>query len=284
MADEQKDAKPGCLYICGTPIGNLEDITLRALKVLQNVDYIAAEDTRQTLKLLNHYDIHKTLISCHEHNEKQRAEEIVDLLYKGCSVALVTDAGMPVTSDPGNVVVEAAHEAGLPVSVVPGPTAVSAALALSGFRGDRYVFEGFLPRNKKERQSRLEALKYERRTVVLYEAPHRLLTTLDDLSVWLGDRPVAVVREITKIHEQVLRGTIGEMIMHFNDIQPRGEFVLVLKGYEGAEVQDADDGMTVEQRISAYMQRGMSKKDAVRQVAADTGLPKNEVYKKALLL
>jgi 16S rRNA (cytidine1402-2'-O)-methyltransferase len=284
MTDEQKDAKPGCLYICGTPIGNLEDITLRALKVLQNVDYIAAEDTRQTLKLLNHYDIHKTLISCHEHNERQRAGEIVDLISKGCSVALVTDAGMPVTSDPGSVVVEAAHEAGLPVSVVPGPTAVSAALAISGFGGDRYVFEGFLPRGKKERRSHLEALRYERQTVVLYEAPHRLLTTLGDLLAWLGDRPMAVAREITKIHEQVIRGTIGEMIAHFEDTQPRGEFVLVLKGYEGAAVQDADEGMTVEQRISAYMRSGMSKKDAIKQVAADTGLPKNEVYKKALHL
>lgn len=280
MADKRA-TEPGCLYICGTPIGNMEDITLRALKVLEEVDYIAAEDTRQTLKLLNHYNISKPLISCHEHNEKQRSFEIVSMLKEGRSVALVSDAGMPAISDPGSTVINAAHEAGIKVSVVPGPTAESAALALSGYGGGRYVFEGFLPRKKKDRQQRLKEIGHEQRAIVIYEAPHRLLTTLDDLLDFLGDRHMAAVRELTKMHEEIVRGTISEVKEHFYQNEPRGEFVLVIKGDEVRQ-ETINDGPSIEEQIAAYIAQGMSRKDAVKQVSLDTGISRNEVYKKSL--
>jgi 16S rRNA (cytidine1402-2'-O)-methyltransferase len=266
----------GTLYLVGTPIGNLEDLTLRAARILGEADLIAAEDTRRTLKLLNHLNISKPVVSYHEHNRREAGQRLLEALAGGKSVALVSDAGMPVVSDPGAELVAAAAGQGCPVTVIPGPCAASSALALSGFDGSRYAFEGFLPREGKPRRLALEALKAETRTIVFYEAPHRLLKTLKDLLVSLGDRDAAVCNDITKFHERTDRLKLTSAIAYFETTEPRGEYALVVKGAEPTPV--SYDDVPVEEHVRRYLAQGMGKKDAVKQAAKDRGVPRNEVY------
>jgi 16S rRNA (cytidine1402-2'-O)-methyltransferase len=268
----------GCLYLCATPIGNLEDITLRALRILKEADYIAAEDTRHTLKLLNHYEISKPLISYHEHNKKQRGPEIISLVQEGCRVAVVSDAGMPGISDPGADLVSLAYEAGIRVTIVPGPTAALSALVLSSLPTQRFVFEGFLPRNKKARLERLRLLQRESRTIILYEAPHRLSSLLKDMLDVLGDRRIAIIRELTKIYEEVLRMSLAESVNYYQDRAPRGEFALVVEGADETLQQKSFSDLTVEEHLKEYLRAGLSKNEAVKQVARDRKIPKSQVY------
>ncbi|HHZ13506.1 MAG: 16S rRNA (cytidine(1402)-2'-O)-methyltransferase [Caldicoprobacterales bacterium] len=268
----------GTLYLCATPIGNLEDITLRVIRTLEEVDYIVAEDTRHTLKLLNHLNISKPLISYHKFSDKKRVEEILTLLEDGNDIALVSDAGMPGISDPGEDLVRLAYQWDIPVTVLPGATAGLSALVLSGLPSGRFVFEGFLPREKREMERVLALLKSEERTIVLYEAPHRLTATLKKLYKALGNRSIAVIRELTKIHEEVLRFTLEEAIEYFTANKPRGEFVLVLEGSESPGEDNDFDDIPISHHIMEYMKLGLSKKEAIKKVAEDRNLPKSEVY------
>jgi 16S rRNA (cytidine1402-2'-O)-methyltransferase len=270
----------GTLWLVGTPIGNLEDITARAARILQEADIVAAEDTRRTIKLLNHLGINKPIVSYHEHNQRESGERLIALLLEGKSIALASDAGMPVVSDPGAPLVASAAAQGIPVTVIPGPCAVSSALALSGFEGGRFLFEGFLPREGKPRRLALEALKKEPRTVVLYEAPHRLLKTLKDLLAALGDRDAAVCNDITKFHERTDHVKLSEAVALFEAEEPRGEYALVLRGAE--PVKESFDDIPVEEHVRGYMEKGMSKMDAVKQAAKDRGVKKNEIYTKVM--
>ncbi|HZJ57358.1 MAG TPA: 16S rRNA (cytidine(1402)-2'-O)-methyltransferase [Clostridia bacterium] len=272
----------GTLYLCATPIGNLEDITLRVIRALGEADYIIAEDTRHTLKLLNHLNITKPLISYHKYSDMKRAEEILSLLEAGNEIALVSDAGMPGISDPGEDLVRLAYERDIPVTILPGATAGLSALVLSGLPGGRFVFEGFLPRGKKEAERILALLQSEERTTILYEAPHRLMGTLNELYKALGDRRISVVRELTKIHEEVLRFSLKEAIEHFSINKPRGEFVLVVEGKEDRGEDNAFDNISIRDHILEYMEAGMVKKAAVRQVAEDRSLPKSQVYRHSI--
>jgi len=271
----------GTLYLVGTPIGNLGDFSPRAAEVLQQVDFIAAEDTRVSLKLLNHFGIKKPLVSYYEHNKSHSGEKILSRIMAGESCALVTDAGMPAISDPGEDIVRMCAEHGIDVIVIPGPSAVVSALAVSGLPTSRWCFEGFLSVNKKERTEHLESLHQERRTMIFYEAPHKLLRTLEDLLEHFGDRPIAVVREITKLHEETLRTTIAGAVAHFSEKPPKGEFVLVVGG---APEQTAED-VTPEQAleiVARYRAEGKSLKEACKLASKDTGLGKNELYALAL--
>jgi len=276
----------GTLYLVGTPIGNLEDLTLRAIRTLQEVDLIAAEDTRQTLKLLSHLGVHKPLVSYHEHNQRTAGPALIERLQNGENVALVTDAGMPAISDPGEDLVRLALEASLPVVPIPGPTAFATALVVSGLATQRFVFEGFLPVKKKERREALERLRLESRTVILYEAPHRLTDTLAELAETLGERPMAVARELTKLHEEVLRGTPAQLLAHFRDHAPRGEFVLVISG-AGSNAGAAPEEVTPESlaaAVAALEATGVDRKAAMKQVANRFGLTKRDVYQAVLEL
>ena len=270
------------LYIVGTPIGNLGDLSPRAVETLAAVDFIAAEDTRVTLKLLNHFAIKKPMTSYFEHNRREKGEQILARLLAGESCALVTDAGMPAISDPGEDLVRLCHENGVPVSVVPGPTAFASALALSGMPAGRFTFEGFLSMNKQSRRQHLESLKNETRTMLFYEAPHKLAATLRDLLAAFGaERKLALVRELTKIHEEVLHMTVGEAVDYYNGVQPKGEFVLIV---EGKPESDASS-LTLEEAQSlakAYLQDGMSASAAARQAAQETGFKKADLYKALL--
>lgn len=266
----------GTLYLVGTPIGNLEDISKRAARVLGEVDIIAAEDTRRTLKLLNHLGISKPVVSYHEHNYREAGERIIAMLLGGKSVALASDAGMPVISDPGAELVASAAERGIAVTVIPGPCAASSALALSGMDGSRYVFEGFLPREGKPRKTALEALKSETRTIVFYEAPHRLRKTLKDLLAALGDRKAAVCNDITKFYERTDRVTLSGALSLYETAEPKGEYVLVLQGAE-PQAQNFDD-VTIEEHVRRYIAQGFEKKEAVKRAAKDRGVHRNEVY------
>ena len=265
----------GTLYVVGTPIGNLEDITLRAARILGQVDLIAAEDTRVTRRLLNHLEVHTRLISYHQHNQQARLPALLAALESG-DVALVTDAGMPGISDPGDLLVSRAAAAGFKVEVVPGVSAVTAALALSGFPGDSFLFLGFLPRRRKERRERLLAVVASPLTLVIFEAPHRLRATLADLLAVLGDREIAVCRELTKVHEEVFRATVSQTIEHFSS--PRGELVLVLGGSTpaGPEPPDLD---TACQQLAELREAGARAKEAVAAVAASLGIPKKTAYR-----
>ena len=268
----------GTLYIIGTPIGNMEDITLRQLDMLASVDFICAEDTRVTLKLLNRYDIKKQLVSFHEHSSKADAQHIIDRLMAGENGGVVTDAGMPCISDPGEVLVKLCAENGIDVKVVPGPSAVVSAVALSGLSVRRFTFEGFLPVPKKERAERLELLRNEMSVMVFYEAPHKLKTTLADLcECFGGDRRISLCRELTKIHEEVLRMTIGEAVEYYNSNEPRGEFVLVVEGKNA----DDSDNITIEQalaQVNKLIEMGEKPTDACKAVAKETGFKKSELY------
>jgi 16S rRNA (cytidine1402-2'-O)-methyltransferase len=277
----------GTLYIVGTPIGNLEDITQRALRVLREATVIACEDTRETRKLLHHFAIHTPTVSYHEHNKLTAGPALIRRLEAGEDVALVTDAGMPGISDPGEHLVKLAVEAGITVVPVPGPTAFVAALVGSGLATDRFAFEGFLPTKNKERREALERLKGERRTFILYEAPHRLMETLQDLGDALGDRPMTAARELTKLHEEFVRGTPRELLDHFAAKAPRGEFVLVVQGApEQAPVVDPTD-LTPEALASAVAElerTGVDRKTAMKEVGQRYGLSKRDVYQALLQL
>jgi len=272
----------GTLFICATPIGNLQDITLRVLEVLKDVDVIAAEDTRTTAKLLNHYGIKTPCISYHRHNEKARSEFLIARLLEGENVALVSDAGTPGISDPGSIVIAAAIEAGINVVSLPGPTACIAALVASGLPSDRFIFEGFLPRNRKQRRERLEDLAGDPRTLVFYEAPHRLQESLEDFLSVLGDRKMVVIRELTKKFEEIVRGNISELTAQITHHEARGEYVLVVEGQTGLPIgEDKNDWkyLSVQEHMEKLMEQGYSKKDAVKVVAQMRGLPRREVYK-----
>lgn len=270
------------LYICGTPIGNLEDMTYRVVRVLSEVDLIAAEDTRQSVKLLNHFDIKTPLTSYYEHNKDVKGPQLIKLLQEGKDIALVTDAGMPGISDPGEDLIKLCYENDVPVTVVPGPTAVVTALVLGGLNSRSYIFEGFLPRNKKQRTEVLERLVDESRTTVFYEAPHHLVDTLESIYKTVGDRNIAVARELTKKHETVNRGTVGEVLEYFKKNEPKGEFVLVLEGKDKEKIKEdkiaSFEEMTIEEHFNMYIEQGMSEKDAMKQVAKDRGIGKRDVY------
>ncbi|MCL2574208.1 MAG: 16S rRNA (cytidine(1402)-2'-O)-methyltransferase [Defluviitaleaceae bacterium] len=268
--------KKGQLYICATPIGNLEDITLRALRILQEVDLIAAEDTRHTLKLLNHYDIKTPMTSYHEHNETTKSKQLTDKLLGGTNIALVSDSGMPSISDPGHELIELCHELDIPVTICPGASAGISALVLSGMDTGKYAFEGFLPREKKKRSAVLVNLAKEQRTTVIYEAPHRLSSALKELYDNLGDRQIAVVREITKKFEEVRRGSLSEMVIHYSEHPPRGEFVLIIEGSEPVAKNYPDDIMF---HVEHYLKMGYSEMDAMKKAAKDRGVSKSEIYR-----
>jgi len=271
-----------CLYLLATPIGNLEDITLRCLRILREADIIAVEDTRQTAKLLNHYDIKKPMISYHEHNKKSKGEEIIGLLLEGKNIALVSDAGMPCISDPGEDLVRLCVEKGIKVVPVPGPSASLTALSISALPTSRFAFEGFLPVKGKERRERLQRLSKEDRTIILYEAPHRLLTTLRDLRQHMGNPKVSISRELTKKFEETVRTDLEGAIKEFEGRSIKGEFVLIIEG-KSLEVLKIEEGqiwetISVKDHIIMHMEKGLSKKEAITLVAKERSLNKKEVY------
>ena len=267
------------LYVVGTPIGNLGDFSPRAVETLESVDFIAAEDTRVTLKLLNHFGIKKSMVSYFEHNKRERGEMITSRILGGESCVLVTDAGMPAISDPGEDLVRLCHEKGIKVESVPGPCAFTTALALSGFPSGRFTFEGFLSVNKPSRREHLQSLENETRTMLFYEAPHKLGATLRDMNKAFGNREIAIVREITKLHEEVIRTTLDEAVEKYADGSVKGEIVLVIKGAEKAE---SGDEMTFEQAVECAkrsVEDGMSVSEAAKQAAKLSGFKKGEIYK-----
>ena len=271
----------GMLYIVATPIGNLADIGERALKVLSEVDFIAAEDTRNSLRLLTHFGISKTLVSYHEHNKREKGVEIVERLRAGESCALITDAGTPAISDPGEDLVALCAENNIPVTSIPGACALIVALTLSGLPTARFVFEGFLPVPKKERRERLELIARETRTVILHEAPHKLKTTLDDLLKTLGsNRKIALCRELTKLNEEICRTTLEGAVALYSEREPRGEYVLVIEGGDESEdnVNKEFSDMTPEQAVDHFMAEGMSKNDAIKSAAKALGMTRNQLY------
>jgi 16S rRNA (cytidine1402-2'-O)-methyltransferase len=283
ITDAQGESPIGCLYLVATPIGNLEDITLRAIRVLKEADLIACEDTRQTRKLLQHYTIHKELVSYHAHNELTRAPELVIQLEEGAQVALVSDAGMPVVSDPGHRLVVMCLRHHIPVVPIPGPSAFVAALAASGLPTEEFLFVGFLPSRAGARRKKLEALKSEPRALVLYEAPHRLAETLSDAADILGSRQAVVAREVTKIHEEFLRGSISELRDAARARTPRGEITLLIGPPVEGEVQ-AVPGVSLAQRVvQLESEGGLDRKAALKQAARERGLGKREAYKQLLL-
>ncbi len=280
---EKNKVKDGTLYIVATPIGNLSDISERALKVLSEVDFIAAEDTRNTLRLLTHFGISATLVSYHEHNKKEKGEEIVSRLSSGESCALVTDAGTPAISDPGEDLVALCAERNVPVTSIPGACAMITALTLSGLPTRRFIFEGFLPVQKKERRERLSALEREDRTFILHEAPHKLRTTLDDLVKTFGeDRRIALCRELTKLNEEVMRTTLAKAVEYYAQHEPRGEYVLVIEGGTAVENSYEEISVSAEEKVAYYIESGMSKKDAIKTAAKECGISRNELYDKML--
>jgi 16S rRNA (cytidine1402-2'-O)-methyltransferase len=273
----------GKLYICPTPIGNLEDITIRTLNTLKEVDLIAAEDTRHTIRLLNHYEIKKPLTSYHEHNKDKKGPELVEKLKAGENIALVSDAGMPGISDPGEDMVRICIEEGIDFEVLPGASAIITALVASGLSTERFSFEGFLDRNKKKRRERLEKIKRDDRTLIFYESPHRLTDSLKDMKEILGDRLVTVARELTKRYEELIRGKISDVIEHFKENNPRGEFVLLIEGRSSLEESDEEknswEDISIQDHILVYINKGFTKKEAVKKVAKDRNMHKREVYK-----
>ncbi|MCR5746740.1 MAG: 16S rRNA (cytidine(1402)-2'-O)-methyltransferase [Lachnospiraceae bacterium] len=279
--------KPGKLYICPTPIGNLGDITQRTLEILKSVDVIAAEDTRNTLRLLNHFEIKSFLTSYHEYNKYDKAEELIKMLREGKNIACVTDAGTPGISDPGEVLVSKCIMSGIEVFSLPGATAFVTALTVSGLPTGRFVFEGFLPKDKKERMEALSGLSDEIRTIILYEAPHRLKRTLEELSKVLGaDRKIALCRELTKVHEEIIRLTIGEAEDYYSEKEPRGEYVLVIEGRSREDLikekQDIFRNMPVKDHYEQYIASGMDRKEAMKAVAKERGVSKREIYRELL--
>ncbi len=270
----------GKLYVVGTPIGNLEDMSVRAVKALQEVDFIAAEDTRVTLKLLNHFEIKKPMVSYHEHNAREKGGEIITRLLSGQTCAIVTDAGMPCISDPGEDLVRLCAENGIDTVVIPGPSAAISALALSGLSTSKFVFEGFLNPQKNARLERLEELKREKRTIIFYEAPHKLCDTLSAMYQVLGDRKITLARELTKIYEEVIRTTLSQAVALFEEKAPKGEFVLVVEG-----MVEEEQSLTFEQAlelIQALVDKGEPLSKAAKDVARQTGFKKGELYSRFL--
>ena len=272
----------GKLYLCATPIGNLEDITLRVLRTLKEADLIAAEDTRHSIKLLNHFDIKTPMTSYHEFNKVEKARYLVDKMREGTNVALITDAGTPGISDPGEELVRQCYEAGIEVTSLPGPAACITALTISGMATRRFAFEAFLPSDKKEKQEIFEELKKETRTIILYEAPHRLVRTLSELLENLGDRRISVCRELTKTHETVFRTTVSEALSYYETEEPRGECVLVIEGKSRMEIQQEQErsweAVSIEEHMKRYLDGGTDKKEAMKLVAKDRGMKKRGVY------
>lgn len=276
----------GTLYLCATPIGNLEDITFRVLETLKTVDVIAAEDTRNSIKLLNRFEIKTPMTSYHEFNKFDKGRQLIEQLLEGKNIAVITDAGMPGISDPGEELVKMAYEAGVPVTVLPGACACVTALTLSGLPTRRFCFEAFLPSDKKERKDVLTELVDETRTIVLYEAPHRLVKTLAELLETLGDRRLTICRELTKKHEEAFRTTFSEALAFYEINEPKGECVLVIEGADREELRRAEQEsfaeLSLEEHMNRYLSQGMNKKDAMKAVAADRGVSKREIY--AMLL
>lgn len=278
----------GTLFLCATPIGNLEDITFRVLRTLKEADLIAAEDTRHSIKLLNHFEIKTPMTSYHEFNKYDKADYLIEKLLEGLNIALITDAGTPGISDPGEELVKKAYEAGIHVTSLPGPAACITALTLSGLSTRRFAFEAFLPQDKKEKQIILEQLKNETRTIIIYEAPHRLIKTLKELREWLGNRKVTLLRELTKTHETVLCGTLEEILSFYEEKEPKGECIIVAEGKSAQEILEEKkqqwENVSLPVHMEQYMLKGMSKKEAMKAVANDLGITKREIYKKLLEL
>ncbi|SHK09781.1 16S rRNA (cytidine(1402)-2'-O)-methyltransferase [Tepidibacter formicigenes] len=273
----------GKLFVCATPIGNLEDITIRTLNVLKEVDLIAAEDTRHSIKLLNYFNISKPLTSYHEHNKETKGRVIIDKILSGENVAIITDAGMPGISDPGEDIIKIAINEGIDVEVLPGATAFVTALVGSGLFTRKFAFEGFLDRDKKNRKKELEDLKYEKRTLIFYESPHRLKNTLEDMLSILGNRNICISRELTKKYEEIIRSNIEDSIKIFKSREIKGEFVLIVEGFNGeVEKINNNDDLDIREYVIKLIDEGMSKKDAIKYVAKERKLHKNEVYQEVL--
>ena len=272
----------GTLYLCATPIGNLEDMTFRAVRVLKEADLIAAEDTRNSVKLLNHFDIQTPMTSYHEYNKYDKGRKLVEKLLEGKDIALITDAGTPGISDPGEELVSMCQEAGITVTAVPGAAACITALTISGLPTRRFAFEAFLPSDKKEREAVLDELEKERRTIILYEAPHRLVRTLKLLADRLGERRVSVCRELTKRHETVYRTTLPEAAANYEETPPKGECVIVIQGLTRQEAEEEERqkwmDMSIEEHMEHYLSQGIDKKEAMKRTAKDRGVPKREIY------
>ncbi|WML36495.1 16S rRNA (cytidine(1402)-2'-O)-methyltransferase [Clostridium sp. OS1-26] len=273
----------GKLYLVPTPIGNLKDITLRALEVLENVDLVAAEDTRQSLKLLNHFNIKKTLISYHKHNEQGKSIDLIEKIKNGKSVALISDAGTPGISDPGSIIVLKCIEENIDFEVLPGATAITTALVYSGLDTSKFIFRGFLPRENKDKRIIIEELKDRKETLVFYESPHRIRETLEFFRDNLGNRRISICRELTKLHEQILRVSLDEAIGYYSEKDIKGEFVLIVEGKREEEILEEEkakwEALSIEDHIKNYISEGLSKKEAIKKVAKDRKLSKSEVYK-----
>ena len=279
--------KTGTLYLCATPIGNLEDITFRVLRTLKEVDLIAAEDTRNSIKLLNHFEIKTPMTSYHEYNKIDKAYQLVDKLREGKNTALITDAGTPGISDPGEDIVRICYEEGIPVTSLPGPAACITALTMSGLPTRRFAFEAFLPKDKKEHQAVLEELKNETRTIIIYEAPHHLVKTLKELSDTLGgERRLTICRELTKRHEEKRQTTFAESLSYYEVNEPRGEYVLIMEGKSRAQMEEEQragwESMSIEEHMEHYESRGIDRKEAMKLVARDRGVSKRDIYKELL--
>ena len=276
----------GKLYLCATPIGNLEDITYRVLRTLKEVDLIAAEDTRNSIKLLNHFDIHTPMTSYHEYNKIEKAEVLIRKMQEGTNIALITDAGTPGISDPGEDLVRMCYEAGIEVTSLPGPAACITALTLSGLPTRRFAFEAFLPSDKKERQAVLAELINETRTIIMYEAPHRLVKTLNEILDILGNRRMTLCRELTKKHETAFASTIEEILQFYETQEPKGECVLVIEGKSRAVLVQEErakwEEMTIEEHMEIYLSQGMDRKEAMKAVARDRGVSKRDIYQALL--
>ena len=276
----------GKLYLCATPIGNLEDITYRVVRILQEVDLIAAEDTRNSIKLLNHFEIKTPMTSYHEHNKFEKGKKLVEKLQEGANIALITDAGTPGISDPGEELVKMCYEVGIEVTSLPGAAACITGLTLSGLSTRRFAFEAFLPTDKKEKQAVLKELSDETRTIILYEAPHRLVKTLEGLLESLGNRKITICRELTKKHETVFTTTVKEAIDYYKTQEPKGECVLVIEGRSRVEIQQEEiskwEEISIEEHMALYINQGIDKKEAMKKVAKDRGISKRDVYQKLL--
>ncbi len=276
----------GTLYIIGTPIGNLKDITLRAIEALQNVDIILAEDTRQTIKLLNHLNIKKQMISYHKHNENEKISQVVNILNEGRNVGIVSDAGMPIISDPGQDLVKYLVKNNYKIEVIPGVTAITTAIVKSAMDSTRFSFEGFLSINKKQRKERLESLVNETRTIIFYEAPHKLIYTLKDLLTYLGDRNICIARELTKLHEEFIYDKLSVIIKKVEESALRGEIVIIIEGKNEQELKEENnkiyESKSSKELVKEYIDSGIDKKDAIKKVAKIKGVNKNEVYKECI--
>ncbi len=276
----------GILYLCATPIGNLEDITFRVIRVLKEADLIAAEDTRNSIKLLNHFDIHTPMTSYHEFNNMEKGRYLIEQLREGKNIALITDAGTPGISDPGEELVSQCHEEGIPVTSVPGPAACISALVMSGLPTRRFAFEAFLPPDKKKRMQILKELRTETRTIIIYEAPHRLVKTLDELREMLGNRRMTLCRELTKKHETCMQTTFDDLITFYKDNKPLGECVLVIEGVSHEELQKEEQQawmkISIEEHVEMYEKEGLSRKEAMKKAAKERGISKREIYQSIL--